>query len=410
MSAPPPPPPPASTTAPTTTTSAASSPPAAAAAPAELSLKQRLAKFQSYIDHNKDADKRIEAKKRFHLNSVRAMKFRRKQDQQWYKNKPESGEYFYYLNGPDIVLPGSNVTFTLTVCRNDPGIAGRMTIEGGDDKADLDASPFQMEVFVRSLGSEVDEVKGKISRVDVGTYSCRFTAPKKEGTWFVNVRVNDLRLFRDNQVGFVAATPAGHIPGPIHFSLMGQKDSLKEYNQFEIVIHVKTSDGKMLDVPLFNFSAELDLPNGERIPVDVDFYAEVGTYCVTYTPQSLGDYQLHLYYTKQLVTSTTLRVQEGIVCEETRAVNAMTELVVGQEGLLMIEPRTRDGEMSEIGGDQFTFQTENSAGVDINAYEAQQGKYLVRYTFYGAGPQSISIFLRGEHISNSPVKIQVSDA
>jgi hypothetical protein len=79
-----------------------------------------------------------------------------------------------------------------------------------------------------------------------------------------------------------------------------------------------------------------------------------------------------------------------------------------------IEARNIDRQLIRVGGEPFLLRVEHSSAVDHpllqTVIDNDDGTYTAKYTPVKEGPHTVRVLLRGEHVAQSPVTVQVRPA
>jgi hypothetical protein len=254
------------------------------------------------------------------------------------------------------------------------------------------------------------ETEVGVKHVSTGVYECTIMAPRIEGSWQVNVSAKQERLFRDAQYALVTLSPPADQYGPILFELEADLEVAKVGRNLQVLIATMDKSKTKMDVPLQHLTARMTAPKSSSVQaLNVEYYAEIGTYEVNYVPSRRGDYVLEVLYHDRPVTNTLFEVHDGVDIRQTLARHVHDDIFVGQEGNLVIEAANSDGSPNRLGGDAFEISamTSTARPAEIQAYEGQRGQYVVRYTFFEPGTHQLAITMNSEHIGNSPLTINV---
>jgi len=142
------------------------------------------------------------------------------------------------------------------------------------------------------------------------------------------------------------------------------------------------------------FEVIIQAPSGEEPITATVVDNGDGTYDVSYSPQTAGDYVVDVRVGGESVRDTplTVRVREG------------TDGALSGFGsfTLTVISRDKKGTPKTFGGDPFEVKVKGPGEVEIRAVDNGDGTYTAAYVIEGNGRFSVGVVLNGKEVSGSP--------
>jgi len=281
--------------------------------------------------------------------------------------------------------------------------SSRYTLYSEDENGDpKDVNVSTLDAWLRGPSN----LRGRIARIDVGTYSVEFILSTDPGVHHLDVTMNGRPIFRK---GDIQLDVISH--DPVRARLSFEMDGYGLYGgrvgeTAEFTINVKSDDGRPVAIDVTGLKVEIKGPSFITARVGVE---QTGKYRATFSVDQAGEYHIDVIYDNRKVMEKNL-VKFSNRTDASRSIitNAPDRVRSNQDINFGITSKDARGATVYVGGDHWEAVASGPERVSrLVIKDNDNGTYSVTTLLPLQGVYQFDVRCQGVAASNSPIKIKV---
>jgi len=281
--------------------------------------------------------------------------------------------------------------------------SSRYTLYSEDENGDpKDVNVSTLDAWLRGQSN----LRGRISRVDIGRYSVEFILSTDPGVYHLDVTMNGRPIFRKGDIQLQVTTH-----DPVRARLSFEMEGYGLYggrvgDKAEFSILVKSDEGKLANIDAGGLQVVLEGPSFVNARVGVE---HSGKYLASFVIEQAGDYHIDVLYDGRKVMEKNLvkfsnrtDASRSIVTNVPERARSNTDIKFG------ITSKDSRGGPIHVGGDHWEAVATGPERVTrLLIQDNDNGTYSVTTMLPLQGVYSFDVRCQGVNASNSPIKIRV---